>query len=147
MTKFFPVEAFVCHLYNPNTDNVLINHERVASFRRVTKSLDSLPSTQNALFLHIRRAHLQTFIWKKALEPCPALPSPEDNEWNFHDCTLKLTLTTDEPVSASCVQLAYCGCSTERACGPQRCTCVRLSLKCSKACNCGENCVNTIVDE
>ena len=69
-------ETFVCHLYNPNTDNVLINHERVASFRRATKSLDSLPPTQNALFLHIRRAHFQTFIWKKALEPCPVLPSP-----------------------------------------------------------------------
>ena len=138
-------ETFVCHLYNPNTDNVLINHEREASFRRANKSLDSLPPTQNALFLHIRRAHFQTFIWKKALEPCPVLPSSEDNGWNTNDGILKPTLLTEEP--AFCIQLAYCGCSTERACGTRRCTCVRLSLKCSKACNCGDNCMNTILEE
>ena len=140
-------ETFVCHLYNPNTDNVLINHERVASFTRATKSLDSLPPTQNALFFHIRRAHFQTFIWKKALEPCPVLPSPEDNGWNTNDGILKPTLMTEEPVSASCIQLAYCGCSTERTCRPRRCTCVRLSLKCFKACNCGDNCMNTNLEE
>lgn len=62
-------EAFVYHLYSPNTDKVLIHQERVASFRRATKNLDALPPTQDALHLHIRRAHLQAFIWRRALDP------------------------------------------------------------------------------
>ena len=46
----FCVETFVYHFYNLNTNNVPINHERVASFRQATKSLDSLPTTQNGIF-------------------------------------------------------------------------------------------------
>ena len=67
----------VCQLYNRGTKEVGIKNKRAATFRRGKKSLDGLPPTQDALHLHIKRAHLQTFIWKKAPEPCLVLPSPE----------------------------------------------------------------------
>ena len=67
-------EALICQLYNKGTEETLINRERASAFRRAKKSLDSLPPTQDALHLHIKRAHCQSFIWKKALEPCPVLP-------------------------------------------------------------------------
>ncbi|CAH3030229.1 unnamed protein product, partial [Porites evermanni] len=66
-------EAFVCKLYNPGTQEVEINKERAAEFRKSKKDLDALPPTQDALILHIKRANYQTMVWKKALEPCPSL--------------------------------------------------------------------------
>ena len=136
-------EAFVCRLYRPDTDKTSINDVRVTSFRQATKSLDSLPPTQDALQQHIRRAHLQTLIWKRALEPCPVLPHPEECGWHLEEGILEPTFMTKEPVSATCLQLAYCGCSSERPCRTQRCTCTSLNLKCSKACKCGSRCLNT----
>ena len=89
-------EAFICQLYNKGTEETLINRERASAFRRAEKSLDSLPPTQDALHLHIKRAHYQTFIWKKALEPCPVLPNPEGYGWHCEDDILKPKLATQE---------------------------------------------------
>ena len=52
-------EAFVCKLYNPGTQEVEINKERAAAFRKSKKDLDALPPTQDALILHIKRANYQ----------------------------------------------------------------------------------------
>ena len=104
-------EAFVCKLYNPGTQEVEINKERAAAFRKSKKDLDALPPTQDALILHIKRANYQTMVWNKALEPCPSLPKPEDSGWYYSEGLLKPKLMTREEVSAACLQLAYCGCS------------------------------------
>ena len=44
-------EAFVCKLYNPGTQEVEINKERAAAFRKSKKDLDTLPPTLDALTL------------------------------------------------------------------------------------------------
>ncbi|XP_078368457.1 uncharacterized protein LOC144652292 [Oculina patagonica] len=142
-------EAFVCKLYNRGTVEVLINSERAAAFRRAKKSLDSLPPTQDALHLHIKRAHHQTYVWKRALEPCPVLPNPDGSGWHYNeDGILKPKLVTLEQVSEGCLQLVYCGCTREgNCCATRRCTCFRLSLNCSRACKCGDLCRNiTVLD-
>ena len=136
-------EAFVCQLYNHGTDGVDINEERAAAFRKVKKNLDSLPPTKDALHLHIRRANFQCMIWKKAKEPRPSLSSPEDNGWFYKEGVLKPKLMNQEEVSASCLQLVFCGCSSSNSCINRRCTCVRMSLGCSKGCKCGDVCRNT----
>ena len=87
-------EAFVCKLYNPGTQEVEINKERAAAFRKSKKDLDALPPTQDALILHIKRANYQTMVWNKALEPCPSLPKPEDSGWYYSECLLKPKLMT-----------------------------------------------------
>ena len=61
-------EAFVCKLYNPGTQEVEINQERVGAFRKSKKELDALPPTQDALILLIKQANYQTKVWNKALE-------------------------------------------------------------------------------
>ena len=136
-------EAFVCQLYNHGTDEVDIDKERAAAFRKVKKNLDTLPPTKDALHLHIRRANFQSMIWKKAKEPRPTLARPEENGWFLKEGVLKPQLTNQEEVSASCLQLAFCGCTREDSCVNRRCTCVRLSLGCSKGCKCGDACRNT----
>lgn len=78
-------EAFVCQLYNKSIVEVLVNKERTAAFRKAKKNPDVLPSTHDALNLHIRRANYQTMISKKALEPCPTLPTPEESGWYSYD--------------------------------------------------------------
>ena len=87
-------EAFVCKLYNPGTQEVEINKERAAAFRKSKKDLDALPPTQDALILHIKRANYQTMVWNKALEPCPSLPKPEDSGWYYSEGLLKPKLMT-----------------------------------------------------
>ena len=131
-------EAFVCQLYHKGTREVEINREKAAAFRKVKKNIDSLPPTQDALQTHIRRANYQSMIWKRAQEACLSIPRPEDeNGWYLNDeGILKPKLMTQEVVSSACIQLAFCGCSSEQSCLNRRCTCVRLSLSCSRACKC-----------
>ena len=136
-------EAFVCQLYNHGTDGVDIDKERAAAFRKVKKNLDSLPPTKDALHLHIHRANFQSMIWKKAKEPRSSPASPEENGWLYKEGVLKPKLTNQEEISVSCLQLAFCGCTREDSCVNRRCTCVRLSLGCSKGCKCGDTCRNT----
>ena len=54
-------EAFVCKLYNPGTQEVEINKERAAAFRKSKKDLDALPRapTQDAPILPIKRANIR----------------------------------------------------------------------------------------
>ncbi|KAM7428964.1 hypothetical protein ABFA07_020143 [Porites harrisoni] len=112
-------------------------------FRKSKKDLGALPPTQDALILHINRANYHTMVQNKALEPCPSLLKPVDSGWYYSEGLLKPKLMTREEVSAACLQLAYCGCSREGGCCVnRRCTCVQLSLSCSKACKCGNRCRN-----
>ena len=105
-------EAFVCQLYNHGRDEVDIDEERAAAFRKVKKNLDSLPPTKDALHLHMRRANFQCMIWKKAKEPRPSLSSSEGNGWFYKEGVLKPKLMNQEEVSASCLQLAFYGFSS-----------------------------------
>ena len=145
-------EAFVCQLYNHGTKEVHINKERAAVFRKTTKQLDSLPPTQDAFQLHLRRVNHQVLIWKKALHPCPSLPTADGNGWFYdEEGVLKPKLLTQEVMSATCLELAFCGCTREGSCcANRRCTCIRLGFQCSKACKCGDLCrniENTVQDD
>ena len=136
-------KAFFCQLYNHGTDGVDIDEERAAAFRKVRNNLDSLPPTNDALRLHIRRANFQCMIWKKAKEPRPSLSSPEGNGWFYKEGVLKPKLMNQEEVSALCLQLAFCGCLSGNSCISRRCNCVRMSFGCSKGFKCGDACRNT----
>ena len=137
-------EAFVCKLYDSTTKSKLIPQIRSASFR-AKKNIDLLPPTQDALHQHISRANYQTYIWKKAVEPCPCLPLPEQSGWLLvpDENVLKPRLITSEPISAACLELTTCGCSaSEMRCATRRCKCIKLNLACTKACACTSVCSN-----
>ena len=138
-------EAFVCQLYNKGTEEVHVDKERATAFRKTRKNLDSLPPTQDALQVHLRRVNHQVLIWKTALQPYPPLPNPDGNGWLYdEERVLKPKLMTQE-VSAACLELALCGCTCEgNCCANWRCTCVRLALQCFKACKCKDFCRNTV---
>ena len=139
-------EAFVCQLYNKGTEEVHFNKERATAFRKTRKNLDSLPPTQDALQLHLRRVNHQALIWKTALQPCTPLPNPDGKGWFYdEEGVLKPKLMTQEVISAACLELAFCGCTRGgNCCANRRCPCVRLALQCSKACKCEDFCRNTV---
>ena len=77
-------------------------------------------------------------------EARPSLSSPEENGSFYKEGILvKPKLTNQEEVSAPCLQLAVCGCSSGNSCISRRCTCVRTSLGCSKGCKYEDECRNT----
>ena len=98
-------EAFARQLYHKGTREEEINRERAAAFRKVKKNIDSLPPTQDALHLHMRRANYQSMIWKRPLEDCKSIPRPEgENGWYLNDeGILKPKLMTQEVVSSACI--------------------------------------------
>ncbi|KAG0723506.1 hypothetical protein GWK47_042571 [Chionoecetes opilio] len=76
-------ESFVCKLYGPSSQNNSIQQVRCDLFLGLTKAVENLPPTRDALTLHIRRAHYQTLVWRRALEAEPHLPAPEDSGWEL----------------------------------------------------------------
>ena len=119
-------EAFECQPYKKGIEEVHINKERAAAFRKTTKKLDSLPPTQDALQLHLQRVNHQVLILKIALQPCSALPNPDGNGGFYNEeRVLNPKLMTQEEISASCLELALCDCTREgNCCVNRRCTCV-----------------------
>ena len=76
-------EKFLCLLYKTNFARTT-NEARVFLLKNGIKP-DSLPPTSDAAEFHIRRAHLQSFIWLNADIPKPAIPSLINFGWKIEN--------------------------------------------------------------
>ncbi|KAJ4925401.1 hypothetical protein JOQ06_018133, partial [Pogonophryne albipinna] len=54
-----------------------------ALFRKLKANVDTLPPTEDALSMHLKRAHYQTKVWKQSLVTHPQLPSPINCGWQM----------------------------------------------------------------
>ena len=137
-------ESFVCRLYDPHGQDNSIQRVRCDLFLSLTKAIENLPPTRDALILHIKRAHYQTFVWRRALESEPHLPAPENCGWEQvvkdGNETFQPRLMTAQPITAYCVELTTCKC--RGSCSTRRCKCTRNGLPCTKACGCKALCRN-----
>lgn len=70
-------EKFVVKLYNIDADSA--NEARCILFGKL-KQPEQMPPTSDALYLHLKRAHYQAFIWESAHLPEVSI-SPTDNGW------------------------------------------------------------------
>ena len=62
------IERFVVLMYSKGCGAAGVNEARLRLFTSGTKSLESIPPTQTALFQHVKRAILQSsFYWHQAL--------------------------------------------------------------------------------
>ena len=106
---------------------------------RVPK-LASLPPTTEAFTENVKRAHLQTFLWKNALQLDPQKLDPTDYGWMKEHSTKSLQPTTvpsDTPLAPSKIlQMIRCTCSSETPCNSSRCGCNRAKLACTMFCAC-----------
>ena len=76
------IERFVVLIYSKTCTLSRVNEARQELFAQSGRSIDNIPPTQGALLQHIKRAVLQaSYIWEKALEPSPDIPSPGD--WGY----------------------------------------------------------------
>ena len=137
-------ESFVCKLYVPNSQENSIQKVRCDLFLGLTKSIENLPPTRDALILHIRRAHYQSLVWRRALEAEPHLPAPEESGWELvvkeGSEMLQPQLMTGKPITAFCLELTTCKCRA--ACATRRCKCTHNGLGCTQACGCKGLCRN-----
>ena len=118
----------------PNEDS--IDKVRLKLFLK-KKNPDALPPTSDALYLHIKRAHYQSLIWKKAYSPRPILPDPTDYGWKMTDKGLNAILTTKDGISESALKFKYCNCTTN--CKTNHCGCKKVNLHCTLYCGCVQN--------
>jgi hypothetical protein len=136
-------EEFVCRLYDPTSATKSIHTQRCSQFRKGKGILDNLPPTQDALLLHIRRAHYQALVWRNSTVANPELPNPQTSGWCMEQDKLLPVLMTKKGLSAECVDIMTCGCpETGRHCQTFQCKCKRSKLKCTGACKCTEWCQN-----
>ena len=136
---------------------VPINTLRYAFFAskrpRDTPKINSLPPTEAALNEHIKRAHLQTMLWKAAdqVNPPDVIISGDisDLGWNIvqgvpHPCT-----GVTEVASPELMEMVACGCSATSACSNKKqCSCQAAGLSCTLFCRClaHDNCHNPLTD-
>ena len=70
-------------LFKPK-DIFSINLSRYNLFQMGSVMESSMPPNKDALCLHVKRANYQAAIYKRALDPHPAVPSPHGHGWKIN---------------------------------------------------------------
>jgi hypothetical protein len=72
------IERFTILMYDQTSGTCDINEARRELFTKtpVTRLLENIPPTKDALLQHIRRATMQARIWANSLIPAPELLDP-----------------------------------------------------------------------
>ena len=132
------LEEYVCRLYGNSTVDD-INEVRYRKFlaNRVPDPR-KLPPTQDALYLHIKRANYQSFEWKRAL--CYEYSNPVGNGWIIEDGALSIQWTLNRPAPDEILEFISCNCKKSK-CATKACQCKSVSLDCTDMCKC-DGCLN-----
>ena len=110
--------------------------------KNVTKALElkSLPPTKKAFEENVKRVHIQTAIWKSALESEPPALDPVDFGCERDEHTRCLIPVTVQPnVSLALLEMlemVRCGCATDTPCLMAMCGCNTAHLPCTMFCGC-----------
>jgi len=73
-------------MYSKNYGVKSVNEARMLLFTHGLKSLDSIPPSQHALFLHGKCAlYTAAFVWKQSLSKTPEIPDPSEWGWEWND--------------------------------------------------------------
>ena len=106
------------------------------SSRKITKSL---PPTSESLAENIKRAHIQTSIWKAAMKQDSPRLDPTDFGWSKDEVMKSLSPVTMPTNTAAApkevLQMIRCGYSTYLPCSIAKCGCVTDQLPCTVFCN------------
>ena len=76
-------EAFVCNLYGNEVYSVDLLRYKLYCAKGGKVEPEALPPCQSSLRLHVKRSNYQAAIWRRALSPCPDIPSPQEHGWNI----------------------------------------------------------------
>ena len=102
--------------------------------------LSSLSPTSEAFRENVKRAHLQSAIWKAPLKD-PPCADPNDFGWEKVDETRTLRPiglpASEQPAPDYITKIVCCPCASERPCKTRSCGCVSENLACTMFCKCG----------
>ena len=95
-------------------------------------SLPSMAPTEQNLFLHILRTHLQTILAKSADQQAPPELDITKYGWEIED-GIPVPATSDQPPGPQdLMDVVRCGCkAAEKACGTERCSCRHGKISCT----------------
>ena len=137
------IESTVCELYGTNETS--ITEARYKKFCKKSM-LDPcmLPPTKGELELHIKRVNCQAFIWEKAVEREPDIPSPVGHGWDVKDGYLEVVWMTEKPAPESILEMIVFSCKRKCGCG---CQFLQHGLNCTDVCSCSDTCTNLLADD
>ncbi|MES9884700.1 MAG: hypothetical protein ABW185_27970 [Sedimenticola sp.] len=129
---------FVGLLYKAKAPPASMNDLRHSIFvsKRSTPKIKSLPPTDAALDEHIKRAHLQTQIWKASDKLSPPDVNIADFGWEVINHTPTPRSGVSDVAPPQLMKVVACGCSTQTACSRQTCSCHGAALSCTSFCKC-----------
>lgn len=139
--------AFFCALYGQSQGTTM----SVARYQLYTKKsckrfkIMSLPPTEQNLFLHILRAHLQTILAKSADQQAPPELDITKFGWDIKDGVPVPTTSDKPPGPKELMDVVRCGCKAPlNACSTARCSCHHGKISCTAycTCRCGDVCSN-----
>lgn len=131
-----PLEDMVCSLYGLK-DVKSINIARYRQFCTGASGEQSLPPTQDALLLHIKRANYQSAIWSRSLVAVQDAPMPQGHGWVLTDeGDLAVQWMTKEPAPKQYLKLSYCSCVASGCAATSACGCIKSNLSCTDLCKC-----------
>ena len=134
------LERFVVLLYDRTSSQECVNEARKQLFTQKGRAIEGLPSTQDALFQHIKRATYQAgHCWAQMMIAAPELPSPSEWGWKKIDRGWEAYWTTLPEATQACRQLIRCGCKKDCR---GRCKCKKAALQCTALCSCGGLCTD-----
>ena len=104
-----------------------------------TPKIQTLPPSSEAFKENVKRAHVQTLIWKSALLLNPPHIDPLEFGYARHEPSKSLvpvTLPAGVPIAPEDVlSLIKCSCKADQRCRTQRCSCNRQKLPCTLFCD------------
>ena len=135
LLQFKTTERFIIVLYNRVNTHENVNEGRREMFCQKSWRLENIPLTQDALYLHIMKAVLQTGIWWKSCNPNPEIPTP--NSWGWESISREWVPNwMSYPEAAeTCFKLIRCKC--KKVC--RRWKYFNIDLPCTKLCQCSCN--------
>ena len=129
---------FISVLYKERTACTSMNRLRHAIFvsTKNTPKIKTLPPTDPALDEHIKRAHLQTMLWKAADEVQPPYVSISEFGWDVIDGVPTPRTGVSQCAPTQLMKVVACACSRQSVCSRKNCSCVTSGVSCTSFCKC-----------
>ena len=142
---FQSAKALFCAWYGGKNIHGNIRSSIFEACKNIPK-LINLPPTDDALRMHVRRAHLQAILWKAAdMEQPPTLDITKYG-WQYTDDVVPSPCHgVTEVAPMELMKVVACGCAAEPMCSCKSCSCRSVGISCTTYCKCDaciEKCAN-----
>ena len=129
------LEYFICQVFQNKTNKKTLAELRWWLFSTKQKLGEQLPPTRGAFEPAVRRSNFQAFIWERADQQYPIIPSPAEHGWLIENGCLVPVMCDLPCAPETLLQLIKCSCTKSRC--SHLCKCFANNLKCTAMCGCG----------